>query len=243
MERIDGRRNDEIRRTSITLGYQSFAEGSALIETGQTKVICAASIEERVPPWLRGQGKGWVTAEYSMLPRSTLTRTTRESATGSVKGRHQEIQRLIGRALRSVTDLTDLGDRTVLIDCDVLQADGGTRTAAITGAYVALYQALHRLVRNGVLQRVPLNSAVAAVSVGAIDGELLLDLCYEEDFRAQVDFNIAMTSQGDLVEIQATAEGAPFSRPLMEDATSLAQRGIESLLNIQSEAIESLKTL
>ena len=243
MKRIDGRRSDEIRNTRITPGYQSFAEGSALIEMGHTKVICAATIEERVPPWMRGQGKGWVTAEYSMLPRSTLTRITRESSTGRVKGRHQEIQRLIGRALRPITDLHGLGERMVVIDCDVLQADGGTRTAAITGAYVALYQAFHRLVRHGALKRIPLNSAVAAVSVGAIDDILLLDLCYEEDFRAQVDFNIAMTSHGDLVEIQASAEGAPFNTSMVKDAVSLAQRGIESLLETQSEAIESIKAL
>ena len=243
MKRIDGRRSDEIRKTTITPGYQSFAEGSALIEMGQTKVICAATIEERVPPWMRGQGKGWVTAEYSMLPRSTLTRITREASTGRVKGRHQEIQRLIGRALRPITDLKGLGERMVVIDCDVLQADGGTRTAAITGAYVALYQAFHRLVRNGAFKRIPLNSAVAAVSVGAIDDHMLLDLCYEEDFRAQVDFNIAMTGHGDLVEIQASAEGAPFSTSMVNDAVSLAQTGIESLFKTQSEAIESIKAL
>ncbi len=209
---------------------------------GQTRVICAASVEERVRPWMRGQGKGWVTAEYSMLPRSTLTRTARESATHAVKGRHQEIQRLIGRVLRSATDLRGLGERMVRIDCDVLQADGGTRTAAITGAYVALYQALHNLTRQGALARIPLNSAIAAVSVGLVDGGLLLDLCYEEDFRAQADFNIAMTGGGDLAEIQASAEGPPFSRALVDEALSLAQRGVQSLLAIQSEAIASLRT-
>ena len=241
MERTDGRRPDEIRKTTITVGYQSFAEGSALIEMGQTKVLCAASIEGRVPAWRRGAGKGWITAEYSMLPRSTLGRTARESVGGSVKGRYQEIQRLIGRVLRSVTDLSALGERTVLVDCDVLQADGGTRTAAITGAYVALYQGLLGLVRNGILPRVPLKCAVAGVSVGAFDNDLLLDLSYEEDFRAQVDFNIALTSQGDLVEIQAAGEEGPFSKALVGEAVSLAQQGAETLMKIQQKAIEALK--
>ena len=242
MTRIDGRPPDEVRRTTITPGHLSFAEGSALIEMGQTKVICAATIEERVPAWLRGEGKGWVTAEYGMLPRSTLGRTPRESVAGSVRGRYQEIQRLIGRALRAAVDLTALGDRTVLIDCDVLQADGGTRTAAITGAYVALYQALDGLVRRGVYKRVPLTCTVGAVSVGTVGGELLLDMCYEEDFRAQVDFNIAMTSQGDLVEIQGSGEGGPFSKALVDGAVTLAQQGIETLLQVQQEAIKLLKT-
>jgi ribonuclease PH len=239
--RIDGRRNDQIRPTSITTGYQAFAEGSVLIEMGQTKVICAASIEERVPGWLRGQGKGWVTAEYSMLPRSTLSRTPRESTTGSVKGRYAEIQRLIGRSLRAVTDLKALGERTVNIDCDVLQADGGTRTASVTGAYVCLYMALDGLVRKGVMKRVPMHSAVAAVSVGLIDGELLLDLCYEEDFRAGVDFNIAMTGQGDLVEVQATGEGGAFSRQTLQQAIALGETGIKELLAIQQQVLHSLK--
>ena len=243
MERIDGRRPDETRKTGITVGFQSFAEGSALIEMGQTKVLCAASIEERIPAWLRGEGRGWVTAEYSMLPRSTLSRTPREVATGSVRGRSQEIQRLIGRALRAVTDLVALGGRTVLLDCDVLQADGSTRTAAVTGAYVALYQALLGLVRNDILGQVPLKCAVAAVSVGLVQDEMLLDLCYEEDLRAQVDFNIAMTEWGELVEVQATGEGGPFSRTLTEEATSLAQRGIETLVQIQRDAIEALGTV
>lgn len=237
MSRIDGRRPDEIRPTNIVPGHQSFAEGSALIEIGQTKIVCSATIEERVPAWLRGEGKGWITAEYSMLPRSTLSRTPRESAGGSVRGRYQEIQRLIGRALRASADLTALGDRTVLIDCDVLQADGGTRTAAITGSYVALYQALHGLVYNGVYKRVPLSCAVGAVSVGMVGGELLLDLCYEEDFRAEVDFNIAMTSQGELVEIQASGEEGPFDKGLVGGALNLAEQGIDALLQAQKAAI------
>ena len=241
MNRIDGRRVDQLRETRIIPGFQSFAEGSALIEMGQTKVICSASVEERVPPWLRGRGRGWVTAEYSMLPRSTLTRTARESATGRVKGRHQEIQRLIGRALRAVVDLPGLGERMVVVDCDVLQADGGTRTAAITGAYVALYQAFYRLRRNGALRRMPLRDALAAVSVGVVDNGLLLDLCYEEDYRADVDFNVAMTGSGDLVEIQASAEGDPFSPVLAGEAIALAHKGINTLLQIQEEAIKAIK--
>jgi len=241
--RIDGRRSDQIRPTSITTGYQAFAEGSVLIEMGQTKVICAASIEEKVPGWLRGQGKGWVTAEYSMLPRSTLSRTPRESGAGSVKGRYAEIQRLVGRALRAVTDLKSLGDRTITIDCDVLQADGGTRTASVTGAYVCLYTALNGLVRKGVMKRVPLHSAVAAVSVGLVNDELLLDLCYEEDFRAGVDLNIAMTSQGDLVEIQATGEGGAFSQQVLSQAVILGEKGIRELLEVQQQALQALKPL
>ena len=241
MNRIDGRQVDEIRETRITPGFQSFAEGSALIEMGQTKVICSASIEERVPPWLRGQGRGWVTAEYAMLPRSTLTRSARESA-GRVKGRHQEIQRLIGRSLRPIVDLSALGERMVVVDCDVLQADGGTRTAAITGAYVALYQAFHRLLKNGALRRIPLRDSVAAVSVGIVNGGLLLDLCYEEDYRADADFNIAMTGSGDLVEIQASAEGEPFSPDQVSEATVLARKGINDLMKIQEKAIQVIKS-
>ncbi len=241
MNRIDGRQQDQIRETRITPGFQSFAEGSALIEMGNTKVICSATIEERVPPWMRGQGRGWVTAEYSMLPRSTLTRITRESVTGRVKGRHQEIQRLIGRALRPVVDREGLGERMVVVDCDVLQADGGTRTAAVTGAYVALYQAFHRLVKNGALKRLPLHDSVAAISVGIVDGQLLLDLCYEEDFRADADFNIAMTGSGNLIEIQASAEGDPFNPNLVPEAIQLAHHGIKNLLQIQREAASVIR--
>jgi len=240
--RVDGRQNDEVRETKLTVGYQSFAEGSVLIEMGNTKVVCAATIEERVPSFLRGEGKGWVTAEYAMLPRSTLTRTSRDVAAGAVKGRHHEIQRLIGRSLRAVTDLASLGERTVTVDCDVLQADAGTRTAAITGGYVALSQALHGLVGTGILKRVPLKTSLAAVSVGLVEESLLLDLCYEEDYRAKVDFNFAMTGEGDLVEIQATGEDGPFGRRLVEEAMALAQKGINELLKAQEEVVASLKT-
>ena len=240
MTRLDGRRWDETRPISITPGYQRFAEGSALIETGLTRVLCAASLEERVPPFLRGQGRGWVTAEYNMLPRSTNTRTPRDRDAGRISGRSQEIQRLIGRALRAVTDMEALGERTVTIDCDVLQADGGTRTAAITGAYVALRQAMQVLVDNRVMRRAPLRCAVAAVSVGLVDDELLLDLCYREDFDAQVDFNVVMTDRGELVELQGATEGVPFPRHRADEALALAARGMEPLFAAQKKALEVL---
>ena len=237
LARLDGRRWDEPRPITITPGYQRFAEGSALIETGLTRVLCAASLEERVPQFLRGQGRGWVTAEYNMLPRSTNTRTARDRDAGRISGRSQEIQRLIGRALRSVTDMEALGERTVTIDCDVLQADGGTRTASITGAYVALRQAMQALVDNRALRRAPLHSAVAAVSVGLVEGDLLLDLCYQEDFDAQVDFNVVMTDRGQLVELQGATEGAPFPRHRAEEALALAARGMEPLFAAQRAAL------
>lgn len=237
IERIDGRRWDEPRPVNITVGYQRQAEGSALIEMGGTRVLCAASLEERVPGFLRGQGTGWVTAEYSMLPRATNTRTSRERDTGRISGRSQEIQRLIGRSLRSVTDLKALGERTVQIDCDVIEADGGTRTASITGAYVALHQAMHMLVRNRVLRRVPLECPVAAVSVGIVRDELLLDLCYAEDYDADVDFNVVMTADGGLVELQGATEARPFARPQVEQVLSLAARGLEPVFRAQREAL------
>ena len=209
-----------------------------MIEMGTTKVLCAASLEEKVPAFMRGQGKGWVTAEYSMLPRATNTRNSRERETGKVSGRSQEIQRLIGRSLRAVTNLNTLGERTVHIDCDVIQADGGTRTAAITGAYVALNQALQMLVKNRELTQVPLLCPVAAISVGILNGELLLDLCYEEDFAADVDFNVVLTSQGGLVELQGATEADPFPRHQVDEVLSLASRGMESLFRVQREAAQ-----
>ena len=241
--RIDGRRWDEPRPVSITVGYQRSAEGSALIEMGGTKVLCAASLEERVPAFLRGQGTGWVTAEYSMLPRATNTRTSRERDTGRVSGRSQEIQRLIGRSLRSVTDMAALGERTVQIDCDVIEADGGTRTASITGAYVALHQAMQMLVRNRVLRRVPLECPVAAVSVGLLSSklgreDLLLDLCYAEDYEADVDFNVVMTANGGLVELQGATEARPFARPMVEQVLALAARGLEPVFQAQRAALK-----
>ena len=239
-ERADGRGWNQPRKTAIVPGYQAFAEGSALIEMGQTKVLCAATIEERVPPFLRGDGRGWVTAEYSMLPRSTGVRAPREGGTGQARGRSLEIQRLVGRCLRAVTDREALGERTVLLDCDVIQADGGTRTAAITGAYVALYQALHGLVRNRMLDQVPLDCAVAAMSVGIVNGELLVDLSYVEDVSAQVDFNVAMTDKGELVEIQGTAESAPFSKDAVTEMIAVASVGMEELFQAQRQAIQSI---
>lgn len=236
--RKDGRAWDQLRPITIIPGYQKYAEGSALIEMGTTKVLCAASLEEKVPAFMRGQGKGWVTAEYSMLPRATNTRNTRERETGKVSGRSQEIQRLIGRSLRAVTNLDTLGERTVHIDCDVIQADGGTRTAAITGAYVALNQALQMLVKNRDLTQVPLLCPVAAISVGILNGELLLDLCYEEDFAADVDFNVVLTSQGGLVELQGATEADPFPRHQVDEVLSLASRGMESLFRVQREAAQ-----
>ena len=240
MERTDGRRWDQIRPTTIIPGYQRFAEGSALIQMGSTKVLCAASLEERVPPFLRGQGKGWVTAEYDMLPRATTSRTPRARDAGRPSGRSQEIQRLIGRSMRAITDLEALGERTVQIDCDVLEADGGTRTAAITGAYIALYQATSMLVRQKVLSRMPLRGAVAAISVGILNHDLLLDLCYEEDFRAQVDFNVVLTDQGEVVEMQGATEAAPFSRQRVAEVLALAARGMEPLFQVQKDAIRGL---
>jgi ribonuclease PH len=222
----------------IEPGYLDFAEGSALIQVGRTRVICTASIDERVPQFMRGQGRGWLTAEYSMLPRSTLSRTDRNrSATG---GRTKEIQRLIGRSMRSVADLSGMGERTITLDCDVLQADGGTRTAAVTGAYVALYQALLKLVRQRVLHHVPLNSAVAATSVGLVDDTVLLDMCYEEDTRASVDFNVVMSDQGEFVEVQGTGEERPFSRERMNEILSIAEGGIRSLFEHQKAVVDAL---
>ena len=238
--RSGGRRWNESRQVAITPGYQVFAEGSALIEVGLTRVLCAATIEERVPPFLRGEGKGWITAEYSMLPRSTNVRTLRENA-AQVRGRSLEIQRFVGRCLRAVTDMEALGERTVLLDCDVLQADGGTRTAAVTGAYVALYQALGTLISSRLLSEIPLESAVAAMSAGIVNGQPMLDLSYAEDARAQVDFNVAMTDRGNLVEIQGAAEGDPFSADTVGEMISLASVGMEKLFEAQREAIKSLK--
>jgi ribonuclease PH len=242
VKRADGRAWDELRPIKITPGFQSFAEGSALIELGKTRVLCSASVEERVPGFLKGGGSGWVTAEYSMLPRATVTRTPRDSSLGRISGRSQEIQRLIGRSLRAVIDLMALGERTLTVDCDVLQADGGTRTAAITGSYVALHQALQTLANMGILSSIPLKSAVAATSVGIVHSYKLLDLCYDEDCNAEVDFNAVMTSEGDFVEIQGTAEGKPFSKETTDDLLSLAEKGIRELFLAQQAALEAAGT-
>ncbi len=236
LRRTDGRAHNQLRPVSITPGYLLFPEGSTLIEMGNTRVLCTVSVEDRVPGFLRGTGKGWVTAEYGMLPRSTVTRTPR----GEDSGRTREIQRLVGRSLRAVTDLVRLGDRTFTVDCDVLQADGGTRTAAITGAYVALYQAFLVLQRRRLLTSIPFKAAVGAVSAGMVDGQALLDLCYEEDSRAEVDLNVVMTDKGDLVEVQGTAEEKPFSRETLESLLDLAAEGIRQLHQAQQEAIARL---
>ena len=237
MTRIDGRRRDQIRPTSIETGVQSYAEGSALITMGETRVLCAVSVEESVPRFLRGSGCGWVTAEYAMLPRSTLTRTRRET---TPRGRTQEIQRLIGRSLRAVVDMNRLGERTLRVDCDVLQADGGTRTAAITGAYVALHYALAALRDDGDIDDLPIESGVAAVSVGVVDGEAVLDLCYGEDHRAEVDFNVVMTDAGEFIEVQGTAEDGVFSRARLDELLYLAEVGIAHLSEVQRATIEDI---
>lgn len=234
MIRIDGRSQTQLRPVRLTVDYLDYAEGSVLIEAGKTRVLCAASVEEKVPPFLEASGKGWVTAEYAMLPGATHTRGSRERD-GRISGRTQEIQRLIGRSLRAVVDMNILGPRTITVDCDVLQADGGTRTASITGAYIALYRACSRLVKRGVLPAHPLKTAVAAVSVGVVDGEILLDLCYEEDSRADVDFNVVMTAQHQFVEVQGTGEGGVFDHGTMDKLVSLAQQGISQLLEIQKQ--------
>ncbi|MBX5477655.1 MAG: ribonuclease PH [Pyrinomonas methylaliphatogenes] len=235
--RTDGRRADQLRPVRITPDFMPYAEGSALIEMGQTRVICTASFEERVPPFLRGTGQGWITAEYAMLPRATQQRTPRETSRSGPSGRTQEIQRLIGRALRAIADLTALGERTITIDCDVLQADGGTRTASITGAYVAFALACHRLVSGGRLERSPVKGEVAAVSVGIVDGTPLLDLKYDEDSRAEVDMNVVCTGDGRFVELQGTAEHTPFTRDELDSLLALARQGIEQLLIAQRAAI------
>ena len=213
------------------------AEGAVLIEVGHTKVICTASVEDRVPPFLRGSGKGWVTAEYGMLPRSTTTRMQRESSSGKVGGRTQEIQRLIGRSLRSVTAMTEVGERTIWIDCDVIQADGGTRTASITGGFVALVLALERLRQQTVIPRVPITNYVAATSVGVVSGTPMLDLAYDEDSRADVDMNVVKTSDGRFIEVQGTAEGAPYERAALDELLALADRGIAALIEKQRELV------
>jgi len=235
--RPDGRRNDELRTIEIAPNYLTTAEGSALITVGHTQVLCAASVEQTVPPFLRNTGKGWVTAEYSMLPRATATRSPREVTKGRPGGRTHEIQRLIGRSLRAVVDTTALGERSIILDCDVLQADGGTRVASITGAYVALALAVKKMLTFKMIPKSPLTGAVAAVSVGILKGEAILDLCYEEDSKADVDANVVMTGDGRLVEVQGTAEGEPFARADLERLLDLAAAGIERLTKIQRDAL------
>ncbi len=237
MNRIDGRKFDEIRPIKITRNFTKHAGGSVLIEMGETKVICTANVEERVPHFLRNSGKGWITAEYGMLPGSTQVRKVRESSKGKVEGRTQEIQRLIGRALRSVVDLTALGERTIWIDCDVIQADGGTRTASITGAFVAMVDALNTVKEKGGFEKLPIKNMISAISVGIVDGQPLLDLCYQEDSTAKVDMNIVMTDNKQFVEVQGTGEEAPFSREDLMEMLRLGELGNQQLINYQKEAL------
>jgi ribonuclease PH len=238
--RTDIRASNQLRETTITPDYLEHAEGSVLIQAGRTRVICAASVEDRVPQFLRNTGKGWVTAEYGMLPRATTTRTQREASAGKVGGRTQEIQRLIGRSLRSVTNLTALGERTIWIDCDVIQADGGTRTASITGAFVALALALEKLRERDMIKTIPLADYVAAISVGIVDGEPLLDLAYEDDSRAEVDMNIVKTGNGRFIEVQGTAEAMPFGREALDQLLDLADVGIGQLVAKQKTIVGRL---
>jgi ribonuclease PH len=238
--RTDGRKLAQLRPIKITPSYIKTADGSVLIEMGDTKVICTAKIEERVPPFLRNSGKGWITAEYGMLPGSSATRIGRESSRGKVGGRTHEIQRLIGRSLRAIADLRSLGEKTIWIDCDVIQADGGTRTASITGAYVALIEAVRSWLGRGVISIDPIKDAVAAVSIGIVEGKILLDLCYEEDSKADVDMNFVMTGAGKFIEVQGTAEASPFTRRQMERMAEIAQTGIKELLKTQKNVIGNL---
>jgi len=235
--RTDGRKVNQLRDVEITRNYTKYAEGSVLVETGDTMVLCNVSIEDSVPYFLRGQNKGWLTAEYSLLPRATQDRNIREAAKRKLSGRTQEIQRLIGRSLRAIIDLDKMGERTIWVDCDVLQADGGTRTASITGAYVALVDAINFLIDEGKLRENPLQGFMAAVSVGIVEGTPMLDLCYEEDFKAQVDMNIAMTEEGEIIEIQGTAEEHPFSRKELDQLYDLAEKGILELIEEQKLAL------
>jgi ribonuclease PH len=239
MTRCDGRQALQLREVRITRNYLKYAEGSVLVEFGETKVLCAASVEDKVPPFLKGTGEGWITAEYSLLPRSTQTRNIREAAKGRLTGRTHEIQRLIGRALRSVTDLKAFGERTVWIDCDVIQADGGTRTASVTGAFIALFDALNSLYTDPT-KRFPIQDFLAAVSVGVVDEKVLLDLCYAEDSNAIVDMNLVMTGSGQLVEVQGTGEKRPFSKDQFQQLLVAGEKGINELIDYQKDLLGTL---
>ena len=241
MTRTDNRGPGDLRPVVLTPHFIIHPEGSVLIEAGRTKVVCTASVEDRVPPFLRNSGRGWVTAEYGMLPRATTTRSTREASSGKVGGRTQEIQRLIGRSLRSVTRMQQMGERTIWIDCDVIQADGGTRTASITGSFIAMILAFRTLVQRGVLPSVPVSEHIAAVSVGIVEGVALLDLAYDEDSRADVDMNVVKTSDGRYIEVQGTAEAAPFGRDMLNQMLDLADTGIAQLIALQRGVIGSLE--
>ncbi len=237
LQRTDGRRRDEIRPVNVTRPFIKHADGSVLMEMGDTKVICTASIEEKVPPFLRNKGQGWVTAEYAMLPRATHQRTPREASRGKQSGRTLEIQRLVGRALRAVTDMTAMGERTIWIDCDVIQADGGTRTASITGAFIALADAFAQLKDKKIIPAIPLTDYLAAISVGKVGGESLVDLCYEEDSMAEVDMNLVMTGQGRLVEVQGTAERGTFGKDDLDEFLALGWDGIQRLVKMQKDLV------
>ena len=236
--RIDGRKNDQVRHTKVTRNYIKHAEGSVLIEVGDTKVICTASIEDKVPPFLKGTGEGWITAEYNMLPRSTATRKVRDIARLKLDGRTMEIQRLIGRAIRSVVDLNKLGERTIWVDCDVIQADGGTRTTSITGAFIALVDAVNKIHKQKSFKVYPIRKFVCATSVGIVGEEKLLDLCYEEDSNAKVDMNIIGTDDGQFVEIQGTGEEAPFTRSELNEILDLGEKGIKQMIQLQKDCLK-----
>ncbi|MBU5592071.1 ribonuclease PH [Clostridium sp. MSJ-4] len=236
--RIDGRKNDQIRPVKVTRNYTKYAEGSVFIEVGDTKVLCNASIEDRVPPFLKGTGEGWITCEYNMLPRSTQVRKPRDIAKLKIDGRTMEIQRLIGRALRSVVDLKAIGEKTIWIDCDVIQADGGTRTTSISGAFIALVDAVNKLHKVQPFKVYPIRNFVTAVSVGIFENEKILDLCYEEDSKAIVDMNVIMTDEGEFVEVQGTGEEKPFSKKDLEELLALAEKGVKQMINLQKESLK-----
>ncbi|HHU70202.1 MAG TPA: ribonuclease PH [Thermoanaerobacterales bacterium] len=237
MSRIDKRQYDQMRPLKFTRNINKYAEGSVFIETGDTKVIVTATVEDKVPLFLRGQNQGWITGEYSMLPRATEIRNVRDSTRGRIGGRTLEIQRFIGRALRSVVDLKNLGERTLWIDCDVIQADGGTRTASITGAFIAMVDALNSLYTKGILEKIPVYDFIAATSVGIVDNQIMLDLCFQEDSRAQVDMNVVMTGRGNIVEVQGTGEQSPFTREELDKMLTLAEHGIQKIIQIQKEEL------
>ncbi len=236
-ERYDGRKNDEIRDIKITRKYISHADGSVFIEMGNTRIVCTATIEEKVPPFLRGKGKGWITAEYDMIPGSTPRRIIRPQASGRINGRTHEIQRLIGRSLRAAVDLDMIGERTIWIDCDVIEADGGTRTASITGSFIALFDSLQGMIENEIINEMPIESFVAAISVGIVDGKILTDLCFIEDSNAEVDMNVVANSKGNLIEVQSTAEGAPFSREQFDQMLGDASSAIEDITELQKKIL------
>ncbi len=237
-KRPDGRKPSELRKVKVKRNFLKYPQGSVLIEAGNTKIICSATIEDRVPPFLHNTGKGWITAEYAMLPGSTHTRTPRDSVRGRISGRSQEIQRLIGRSLRAAVNLDALGERTITVDCDVIQADGGTRTLAVTGGCIAVYDAIKSLVKSGSVEQSPFNELVAAISVGVVEGTVLVDLCYDEDSIAEVDFNVVMTASGKFVEVQGTAEAVPFTKSRMDSMLNLAKRAIRELIDLQKRILK-----